>query len=472
MWFRSDLRTDDNVALCSACESEEVVALFVLTPDEWQRHEVAPVRVDFMLRTLVHLREALGRINIPLKVITSPQAEQTAGLVVSWARQWGCGRILANREYEVNESARDARVRQLAHDCGIHVSFETDQVIIDPASVRTGEGRYYTVFSPFKRSWIKRVVEEGEPRCRPCPAPRRPIELASDQVPQTLPGFQNKVDPSLWEAGEVAATRRLRAFAIERMKDYKQRRDLPGEDGTSRLSPYLAVGSVSPRRCLEAALKVNAASSSPLEKGQEGALTWISEICWREFYVHVLVGFPRVCKGRAFQPVTERLVWNDNPDHFEAWKDGRTGVPIVDAGMRQLRTEGWMHNRVRMITAMFLTKNLFIDWRLGEAHFMRNLIDGFLASNNGGWQWSASTGTDAAPYFRIFNPVSQGQKFDPDGAYVRRFVPEVAEIEGEMIHEPWNLPALARQFIRYPDPIVDLSESRETAISRFKALKE
>jgi deoxyribodipyrimidine photo-lyase len=256
------------------------------------------------------------------------------------------------------------------------------------------------------------------------------------------------------------------------MKDYKQRRDLPGEDGTSRLSPYLAVGSVSPRRCLEAALKVNAASSSPLEKGQEGALTWISEICWREFYVHVLVGFPRVCKGRAFQPVTERLVWNDNPDHFEAWKDGRTGVPIVDAGMRQLRTEGWMHNRVRMITAMFLTKNLFIDWRLGEAHFMRNLIDGFLASNNGGWQWSASTGTDAAPYFRIFNPVSQGQKFDPDGAYVRRFVPEVAEIEGEMIHEPWNLPALARQFIRYPDPIVDLSESRETAISRFKALKE
>lgn len=471
MWFRSDLRVDDNVALCAACASPEVVALFVITPDEWTNHDVAPVRVEFILRTLAALRQSLDRINVPLKIITSPRAAETARLVVSHAQQWGCGRIVANREYEVNESRRDEEVRRLAEVSRIEVRFETDQIVIDPSSVRTGEGRYYTVFSPFKRAWIKRVIAEGEPRCRPSPSKRQLIDLDADAIPAQVPGFTSDVPPSLWPAGEAAAARRLESFAAHSMTDYKAKRDFPGVDGTSRLSPYLAVGAISPRRCLEAALRINSASSAPLEKGLEGALTWISELCWREFYVHVLVGFPRVCMGRAFQPITERLQWSDNAEHFDAWKQGRTGVPIVDAGMRQLLSEGWMHNRVRMITAMYLTKNLFIDWRLGEAHFMRHLIDGFFACNNGGWQWSASTGTDAAPYFRIFNPVSQGQKFDPEGAYVRRFVPEIADVEGELIHEPWNLPALARQFIEYPDPIVDLSESRDAAIQQFKALK-
>jgi deoxyribodipyrimidine photo-lyase len=266
--------------------------------------------------------------------------------------------------------------------------------------------------------------------------------------------------------------KRLRAFISGHIRSYKTGRDFPARDETSTLSPYLAVGAISPRTCIAAAMEANDGARSPLETGNEHVLCWISELCWREFFVHVLVGFPRVCMGRAFQPLTERVKWNVNPTHLEAWKQGRTGVPIVDAGMRQLLRTGWMHNRVRMITAMFLSKNLFLEWREGERHFMRSLVDGFFASNNGGWQWSASTGTDAAPYFRIFNPTSQGQKFDPDGAYVRTFVPELAGVKGADVHDLASMPPLARARIDYPEPIVDLSASRARAIEVFQQLRE
>jgi deoxyribodipyrimidine photo-lyase len=198
---------------------------------------------------------------------------------------------------------------------------------------------------------------------------------------------------------------------------------------------------------------------------------WISEVLWREFYVNVMVGFPRVCMHRAFQLNTEAIVWNDEPNLLEAWKHGRTGVPIVDAGMRQLLRDGWMHNRVRMVVAMYFTKDYFLNWRLGEKWFMQNLIDGFLASNNGGWQWSASTGTDAAPYFRIFNTYNQSEKFDPDGAYIREFVPELRGVEGPAIHDPERLPGLLRSRLDYPKPLVDRVKAREKAIDAFRKLR-
>jgi deoxyribodipyrimidine photo-lyase len=474
VWFRTDLRVADNTALWHACEDRaaEVIALFVLTPDEWTRHDVAPVRIEFILRTLRELAQSLERIGIPLRVITSPSAAQTPELVVATAASLGCAAIFANREHEVNEGRRDARVQSLGVARGIETQLFTDQVSLEPSSVRTGEGRFYTVFTPFKKAWTKLLVAQGGPHCYPVPGKRPRVAMASDPVPDRVEGFASTVDPAIWPAGEQAALKRMRAFISAHIRSYKTGRDFPARNETSTLSPYLAVGAISPRTCIAAAMEANDGSRSPLETGNEHVLCWISELCWREFFVHVLVGFPRVCMGRAFQPLTERVKWNVNPAHLEAWKQGRTGVPIVDAGMRQLLRTGWMHNRVRMITAMFLSKNLFLEWREGERHFMRSLVDGFFASNNGGWQWSASTGTDAAPYFRIFNPTSQGQKFDPDGEYVRTFVPELAGVKGADVHDLASMPPLARARIDYPEPIVDLSASRARAIEVFQQLRE
>jgi len=244
---------------------------------------------------------------------------------------------------------------------------------------------------------------------------------------------------------------------------YKEDRDFPAIDGTSLLSPYLASGIISGRQCRQAARDALADGGN-----SEGLFTWETEIAWRDFYIHILYHYPRVGMHRAFTPETEQLQWNQSEEHMRAWQQGQTGIPSVDAAMRHLRTTGWMHNRLRMVTAMFLSKNLFLDWRLGEAWFMSNLVDGFLASNNGGWQWSASTGTDAAPYFRVFNPVTQGQRFDPEGEFIRHWVPELAKMDSKRIHEPWKGGVLPGG---YPRPIVDLKESRKEAIAHFQALK-
>jgi deoxyribodipyrimidine photo-lyase len=238
--------------------------------------------------------------------------------------------------------------------------------------------------------------------------------------------------------------------------------------GTSRLSPYLAVGVVTARQCLRAAIDAN---RGRLDRGHPGPRAWIDELIWREFYRHVLVGFPRVSMNRAFRPETEPLPWRQDERQFKAWCQGRTGVPIVDAAMRQLQQEGWMHNRLRMIVAMYLAKDLFIDWRRGERHFMHHLIDGDLASNNGGWQWAASTGTDAAPYFRVFNPHRQSRRYDPEGLFIRRYVPELRELDSGSIHDPSAIDRRDFSRLGYPAPLCDHGQARRQVISAFKRLR-
>jgi deoxyribodipyrimidine photo-lyase len=349
----------------------------------------------------------------------------------------------------------------------------TDQCLITPGDLRTAEGRPYTVFTPFKKSLYK-ALQERTP-ITPLPPPRKqpsmPPGIRPSAVPDHLDGFASTVPADLWPAGEREALKRLNSFSAKGLRDYKERRDFPATDGTSTLSPYLAVGSLTHRQCIAAALDAN---HNRFDSGNPGAVAWISEVAWREFYRHILVAFPRVSMHRAFKPATERIRWSDNDSHFQAWCDGRTGVPIVDASMRQLRSTGWMHNRVRMITAMYLTKDLFIDWRRGEQHFMRHLIDGDLASNNGGWQWSASTGTDAAPYFRIFNPITQSRRFDPDGEYIRRYVPELRDLVGAAgkgpIHDPSDLPPLARAQLDNPTPIIDRAKVKARVLEAFGAI--
>lgn len=469
MWFRSDLRLRDNTALASACDAADdgVVAVFVICPEQWAEHDWAPVKVDFLLRSLRDLASSLAEMNIPLRILEVPRFRGVPARLLRLAEEIGCDGVWLNREYEVNERGRDDAVVRAFERAGKTAHAFTDQVILAPDALRTTQGKFYTVFTPFRRRWIATVKERGGVDPLRKPTPRAPIDVPSDPVPESVEGFDGLRLPDLWKSGEDHAAYRLRRFVETRLASYDERRDLPAAAATSTLSPYLALGVLSPRQCLHAALSAN---RGRLDSGSKGAVTWISELVWREFYRHVLVGFPRVGRDEPFDHRTRRVPWREAPEDLDRWREGRTGFPIVDAGMRQLAQTGWMHNRLRMVTAMFLTKNLLIDWREGERHFMRNLADGDFASNSGGWQWSASVGTDAAPYFRIFQPVRQSERFDPDGAFIREHVPELRTLEGRAIHFPSERAPDAARALGYPEPIVDPSESRRRAIDTFRAV--
>ncbi|MBL0926575.1 MAG: deoxyribodipyrimidine photo-lyase [Phycisphaerales bacterium] len=467
VWFRRDLRASDHTALLHAARScgAGVVGVFVISPGEWRRHDEACCKVEFWLRCLADLSSTLAGLNIPLLIEHAATPGDVPAAVLRAAARAGAGTLLFHNEYEVNEVRRDAAVERAAVAAGLAVKRFDDRVIVPPGAVKTNDGGWYTVFSPFRRKWYT-VLAESMPTVGPTPRKQAAIAgLGPDAVPDRVDGFGSNVDPALWPAGEREATRRLEAFAAERIASYKDDRDFPGIDGTSSLSPYLAAGVISARRCLKAAMEAN---GGRFDSGGKGPVAWISELVWREFYNHLLVAFPRLCMHRPFKLDTDRIRWRDDEGLFDAWKRGMTGFPIVDAAMRQLAATGWMHNRLRMVAAMFLTKDLFIDWRRGERYFMQCLVDGDLASNNGGWQWSASTGTDAAPYFRIFNPSSQSDRYDPEGRFIRRWVPELAGVDSALLHDPARLPRGLFGGSAYPQPIVDRSATRAMVVREFK----
>ncbi len=472
VWFRADLRTRDNTALHEASRRADrgLVAVFLVCADQWRKHDWGPPKVDFVLRNVRELSAALADLGIPLRFRSAPRFDEAPRTLLELARQERCDALLFNREYEVNEQARDGRVAAVFEQHGIPHTAYHDQTIVQPDRPLTGSRAHYRVFTPYKRAWLDALRAGagsdpvGLPRARPG------NDARGDAVPERLPGFEPPAaTKSTWPAGEREALRRLDRFVETKIEHYRTRRDLPAIDGTSTLSPYLAVGAISPRQCLAAAADAN---RGEIDTGDPGATTWITELIWREFYRHVLVGFPHVCRYRAFKPETDRLAWSDDEQQFQHWCDGQTGIPIVDAGMRQLRRSGWMHNRLRMIVAMFLTKNLFIDWRWGERYFMRHLVDGDFASNNGGWQWSASTGCDAAPYFRMFNPTRQSTRYDPEGSFIRRFCPELAHLDNKTIHDPSTLQPRDRAALDYPEPMVDQSFARDRVLAAFNQLKK
>ncbi|MCC6076580.1 deoxyribodipyrimidine photo-lyase [Pseudomonas sp. GCM10022188] len=471
IWLRNDLRVRDNTALSAAAAAGPVVAVYLLSPGQWREHDDAPCKVDFWLRNLAALKDDLAALNIPLLVRRAERWDDAPATLLELCRQHAIGAVHVNDEYGIHESRRDRAVAQALNAAGIAWHNHVDQVLFAPGSVLTQSGGYFQVFSQFRKSCYARLAQ-SLPALQTLPRIQAPLSIAGDPVPAVIDGFATPSHSlrQLWLAGEAAAHRQLANFADQHLPWYKDERDFPARPGTSALSPYLAAGVLSPRQCLHAALGVNAGDFAD---GNPGVVSWISELLWREFYKHILVGYPRVSRGRAFRVDTEALAWRDAPADLEAWQQGRTGIPIVDAAMRQLLATGWMHNRLRMIVAMFLTKNLLIDWRHGERWFMRHLIDGDLAANNGGWQWSASTGTDAAPYFRIFNPLSQAERFDPDGAFIRSWLPELAHLDRRDIHNPAALGLFGVSGSgapRYPAPIVDLARSRERALQAFKDL--
>ena len=470
VWFRTDLRVEDNPALYHACQSGgEVMALFIFTPQQWRRHHVSARRLALMAAALQALQRHLAQLGIPLHCHSCPDFAAVPAALEAIIRSERLTALAVNREYAWDEVRRDQAVAGLCARRGVHWHSWHASTVAPPGSVLTRQGSPYKVFTPFRRSWLERLAL-SERDALPLPAPRAAADplappggsLDGAACSPLTSGLAEEAVAG-WPADEASASQRLDRFLEQAASRYHHDRDVPALDATSRLSPCLTLGILSPRQCLHRARLLN--DGAPIG-GRPGLDAWINELIWRDFYLHVVHAFPQVCRHLPFRAETDRVAWRRHAGDFAAWCDGATGYPLVDAAMHQLNETGWMHNRLRMVTAMFLSKYLLIDWRLGERYFMERLIDGHFPSNNGGWQWSASTGTDAAPYFRLLSPVRQAQRFDPDAAFIRRFLPRLSGLPAKLIHQPGH-PALLST--GYPAPMVDLSFARARCLAAFKA---
>ena len=467
IWFRNDLRIHDHTALWHAAQSQQCLAVVILSPEQWRLHQDAAVKIDFYLRRLNLLKAQLEQLNIPLVILEQALWQDIPQRLLALCQQFNVRHVHANIEIGVHEQQRDQAVSETltAHE----IVFERyeDRTLFPLSSIRNGSHQPYQVFSAFKKKCYERLIVDV-PSMYPEIEAQAPLDLDISTYKFDLDAFGKRYQCShiqkIWSVEDADIQQRLQHFMEDQLEYYKAERDIPSLDGTSQMSPYLNIGAISIRQCIQALFKQHNGYFQINDIGQQ---TWLDELLWREFYQHTLHDFPKVSKHQPFKDNTKHIHWRDAPEDLAAWQQGQTGIPIVDAGMRQLLATEWMHNRIRMITAMFLTKNLLIDWRLGEAWFMQHLIDGDLAANNGGWQWCASTGMDSAPYFRIFNPVSQSQRFDPNGEYIKKWLPELAHLDAKSIHEPYaKNPDLK---INYPKPIVDLKSSRARAIEAFKS---
>lgn len=464
VWLRHDLRYHDNQALFAARQAAEadngiVVALFIATPFSWQQHDMAMIRQDLVRRRVQALRLELAELHIPLLAVEGSDYGGCAELIATLL-PLGVVALHAQQEYEVREVARDEQVASRLRLQHIPCYWFDRLCVMAPGTVLTQQGDIYKVFTPFKRNWLAKLAASGV-QCFTKPTAQKPFNLKLPALPLMEEGDNSS---AAWSVAELDVLNRMRSFCQQRVQDYATARDFPAVDGTSSLSAYLAIGVLSAQQCV-ARLQHEAAQQ--LEQEKSGASIWLSELIWRDFYKHILVAFPKLIKHQAFQPETDKINWPNNAALFEAWCNGETGYPIVDAAMRQLNETGWMHNRLRMITASFLVKDLHIDWRWGERYFMSKLIDGDFAANNGGWQWAASTGTDAAPYFRIFNPVTQSERFDPSGDFIRRYLPQLVSKTNKEIHWP-HKPVTARGYFR---PVVEHNEARKLTLALFSAVK-
>ena len=466
VWLRSDLRMDDNPALRHACiNSDEVHCIYIYSSDQMKIHNEANCKIEFIINNLKDLGDSLKKINIPLTIIRSDGFSDNANLLIDIVNERSISKVYWNNTFGVDENKRDQEVKNILSNNNIdHESFD-DQVVYLPGTIKTKEDKPYSVFTPFKRRWIESFKLDY-------------LDIEFNYSPKNDSGINSNiyefnfeferlhsVDMSLWKIGELSAISILNDYLDKKVLRYSKDRNDPIIEGTSRLSPYLASGIISPKRCILEALKKN---NFELDSGESGIVKWIDEIIWREFYKNIMHSFPKVSRGLPFQDYTKKIKWRFDKDEFESWKVGKTGFPIIDSAMRQLKTEGWMHNRLRMVVAMFFTKNMLHDWRLGEAFFMENLLDGDFSSNNGGWQWSSSTGTDAAPYFRIFNPITQSKNFDEDGLFIKKHIKELQDLDKKEIHDPSER---VRKHLSYPSQILDLKESRLRAIDAFNAAK-
>jgi deoxyribodipyrimidine photo-lyase len=457
-WFRRDLRILDNPALHHAAGSaHSVLPVYILSDWEGTHPWTGPKRQAFLCGCLASLAKNLETIGGHLVIRRGPAVEILEKLL----SETGAKSLYFNRDPDPFGRAAEARVEAMAKRLGIECRGFHDVSLHGPDEALTQDGKPYRVFTPYSKTWLN-LAKPG-----PLPKPR---ELHSPQNIKSLdlPGNSHWKLPEalgceILPVGEYAARERLKTAVQDRLPHYKLTRDRPAEAGTSRLSQDLRFGLLSPRTIYAQAMQARAASRS--KTAQEGIDTFIKELAWREFYMAILWHFPNVLE-EEFNPDWRGLWWAEPGEAFEAWKEGRTGFPIIDAGMRELLATGHMHNRLRMITAMFLTKDLHIDWRLGEQFFLQHLVDGEIASNNGGWQWSAGTGADAAPYFRIQNPWTQAIRHDPEGIYIKRWVPELKDVAVERLFAP---PADGQPLAKgYRVPCANHAQERDRTLAIFK----
>ncbi|OBU30888.1 deoxyribodipyrimidine photo-lyase [Photobacterium kishitanii] len=474
LWLRADLRVTDNTALNYAIASGlPVIAVYIVTPMQWYQHHISGRQIDLIERRLHVVKQQLNDINIPLLVVECHDFSTVPATIATLCQQHQISAVYCNRQHPWNEKQRDFAVEQalIAQDRQWHCV--DDYCVLPPGSVLTQQQKMYKVFTPYRNAWLKQFLSYNYQ-----PVTNSDKVTFSQHCLNLLEGKSkvngdiqtfnySKQDSLLWPVDESAIQQRLQMFCETKAEYYQQQRDFPAIDGTSCLSPYLAIGALSARQCL-AALMEALPQCVEINK-QNGAFVWLSEVIWREFYNHLLDSYGRLSKHQPFQLYTHHVRWLENSDHLHAWQQGKTGFPIVDAAMRQLATTGWMHNRLRMISASFLVKDMLCDWRIGEQWFMQQLIDGELASNNGGWQWAASTGTDAQPYFRVFNPTTQSERFDPNGVFIRQWIPELQHVPDKYIHSP----SLWSGFggVDYPLPIVDHKQMRLLVIDSYKQAK-
>lgn len=466
VWFRDDLRLSDNPALDAAARSgRAVIALYVLDQTSPGSRPLGGAARWWLHHSLRSLAADLDGIGIPLVLRQGSALDE----MLDVADRSGAAAVFWNRRYRPAEIAVDKAVMAALRKAGCDVSSFQANLLFEPWTVLTGAGQPFRVFSPFWKAARARGIART-PLPAPRPVSRRTCAPRSDSLADwallpTRPDWAKEIASS-WTPGETAAQARLAAFVDERLATYARDRDRPARAATSRLSPHLRFGEISPLQIWHAA---------GLRHDSAGLEKFLSELGWREFSWHLSYHFGDLEK-RSFNPKFDRFPWRTDDAAFRLWARGQTGYPIVDAGMRQLWRTGWMHNRVRMIAASFLCKDLLIDWRRGEDWFWDTLVDADPANNPAGWQWVAGSGADAAPYFRVFNPVLQGEKFDPDGHYVREWVPELADLSPRWIHRPWEAPQpeMARAGVRlgetYPVPIVDHNAARRRALGAFEAL--
>lgn len=460
-WIRRDLRLHDNAALQAALHhSPNILPVFILDPQALNSryHHQAHKRQAFLFGGLHKLSEHISHRGGRLILRSGLPAEILGGLLA----ETGASAIFAEEDFSPYARRRDQAIaRQLP------LTLVPGQTVRPPGTVLKADGQPYTVFTPFSRAWQALPLPRAHERL---PAPDRvhtPIQIASEPLPRPTV-------TTLFVPGESEGYRRLGLFTSHAIFDYAVGRHQLDINGTSTLSPYLHFGMLSARSAVVCAAET--IKTAPTLAARQGAEAWLNELIWREFYITILYHFPHVLR-EAFRSEHRHIAWENDEAKFKAWCEGRTGYPVVDAAMRQLVATGWMHNRARMIVASFLVKDLLIDWRWGERFFMEHLVDGDLAANNGGWQWTAGVGTDAAPYFRVFNPILQGEKFDPAGKFVRRWLPELVRVPDKFIQRPWELSPLEQQSIGcvigrdYPAPIINHALAREQALAAYKRAK-
>ncbi|AAO27003.1 deoxyribodipyrimidine photolyase [Buchnera aphidicola str. Bp (Baizongia pistaciae)] len=468
MWFRNDLRLSDNSALHFSCRNNAstVLALFIATPKQWERHCLAPKKKMLIYKNIVALKKKITELGIIFYYYESTDYLESTNYIIEFCKIHKVTSIFFNLEYEFYERQRDKIIKKKLKKNNIIINCFHDSVLITPGSIKNSYGKMYKKFSYFKYKCIKQL-QLNIPSCFPKPQNKNLHDHYS--LDFTIPIFHTyleKFDANIFPIGEDIVYEKLKFFIKYAFNKYNFDQEIFELNSTSMLSAHLSIGVISPRQCVTLLFKEYPDIIHKLEECK-----WINELLWREFYQHLLYFYPNIGQNQSLYHWENRIKWDNNLYYLNLWKQGNTGYPIIDAGMRQLKQLGWISNRLRMITASFLVKNLLIDWRKGEEYFMSQLIDGDFASNNGNWQWIASVGTDSMPYFRIFNPMLQSKKFDINAKFIRKYIPELSNVSTYNIHNPCDNNKTNKIHSKYPQPIINYYHSKKKTLLVFKHAK-